>query len=103
MPQLLGARFDDDGDGLIDSDDPDCQLFCPYGDCFADACGPGYICGYDGCCTPHCNDGVVDGSESDVDCGGAKDDFPVPATNTAGPSPVITSPLPGRPSGQGAK
>lgn len=62
--------LDDDGDGLIDSDDPDCQLFCPYGDCFADACGPGYICGYDGCCTPHCNDGVVDGSESDVDCGG---------------------------------
>lgn len=43
---------------------------CQYGDCFAEPCGPGYICGYDGCCTPHCNDGVRDGSETDVDCGG---------------------------------
>jgi len=68
--EVCDNGLDDDGDGLIDSSDPDCQLVCPYGDCFADACGGGYICGRDGCCTPHCNDGVLDGSESDVDCGG---------------------------------
>jgi len=68
--EVCDNGLDDDGDGLIDSNDPDCQLVCPYGDCFADACGPGYICGFNGCCTPHCFDGVEDGSETDVDCGG---------------------------------
>jgi len=47
-----------------------------FASCAVEECGSGpncpggYFCGSDGCCTPHCNDGLVDGSESDVDCGG---------------------------------
>ena len=34
-------------------------------------CGElGFICGPDHLCVPHCFDGVTNGDESDVDCGG---------------------------------
>jgi hypothetical protein len=69
--EICDNGLDDDGDGLADSLDPDCQLVCQYGDCMADTCGPGYICGFDGCCAPHCFDGQRTGDEGDVDCGGS--------------------------------
>ena len=62
--EICDNSLDDDCDGLIDASDPDCPLVqdCP--------CGGGYICGYDGFCYPSCHDGVHDGDETDVDCGG---------------------------------
>jgi hypothetical protein len=69
--EICDNGLDDDGDGLADSLDPDCQLVCQYGDCMANTCGPGYICGFDGCCAPHCFDGQQTGDEGDVDCGGS--------------------------------
>jgi hypothetical protein len=86
---------DDDCDGLVDRDDPDCQCFpepewkCSNGrdeDCdglvdYADpdcvlmecteGCGWGYGCFPDGYCHSHCEDGAPDYDESDSDCGGA--------------------------------
>jgi len=68
--EVCDNGLDDDGDGLIDSLDPDCQLVCAVEECFSGPnCPPGYICGFDGCCTPHCFDGFQNGSEGDVDCG----------------------------------
>jgi hypothetical protein len=58
---------DDDCDGLVDGVDPDCSGCI---DCSFNHCPPGYICGYDGCCVPHCGDGQWNGTEGDVDCGG---------------------------------
>lgn len=69
--EICDNGLDDDGDGLADSLDPDCQLVCQYGNCISDTCGPGYICGFDGCCVPHCFDGWRSGDEGDVDCGGS--------------------------------
>jgi len=69
--EVCDNGLDDDGDGLADSLDPDCQLVCQYGDCMANTCGPGYTCGFDGCCAPHCFDGQQTGDEGDVDCGGS--------------------------------
>ena len=69
--EVCDNGLDDDGDGLIDSLDPDCQLFCQYGDCFADVCGSGFVCESNGCCVPHCGDGAWNGDEGDVDCGGS--------------------------------
>ena len=34
-------------------------------------CPPGYVCGYDGYCVPHCFDGERNGDEGGVDCGGS--------------------------------
>lgn len=65
--------LDDDGDGLTDALDPDCQVVCEYGSCVSDFCGAGFTCGSDGCCVPHCGDGAWNGDEGDVDCGGACD------------------------------
>jgi len=62
--------LDDDGDGLYDADDPDCQPVCQYGTCGFYFCPPGFICGFDGCCVSHCGDGMWNGTEGDVDCGG---------------------------------
>jgi len=36
--------------------------FCP--------CALGYMCGPEGLCVAHCDDGLYDGDETDVDCGG---------------------------------
>ncbi len=63
--------LDDDGDGLTDAADPDCQLVCEVQECMSEICPQGYICGYDGCCVSHCSDGQRDGDEGDVDCGGS--------------------------------
>lgn len=68
--EICDNGLDDDGDGLIDGDDPDCQLVCEFGDCSFFHCAPGFICGFDGCCVAHCGDGQWNGTEGDVDCGG---------------------------------
>jgi hypothetical protein len=61
--------IDDDCDLLIDDDDPDCG--CPVPECDNDPCGPGYVCGFSGCCILHCFDRGRDGDEGDIDCGGS--------------------------------
>ena len=63
--------IDDDCDGLVDSADPDCPTTCI--DCMAQECPWGYVCPLDGppCCVSHCGDGVQNGDEGDVDCGGS--------------------------------
>jgi hypothetical protein len=58
---------DEDCDGFVDAWDPDCAEFT----CFFDSCPSGSLCGSDGLCYPHCFNGVQDGGEGDVDCGGA--------------------------------
>jgi hypothetical protein len=40
-------------------------------ECGGSFCPPGYVCGWDGFCYLHCFDGVQDGDEGDVDCGGS--------------------------------
>lgn len=60
-------ELDDDCDGLIDPYDPDCGV--PR--CDFDFCPPGMVCGYDGFCVSHCDDGQHNGDEGDVDCGGS--------------------------------
>ena len=58
---------DNDGDGLVDGADAvDCPLSC-----FMDACPPGYVCNYGGLCELHCANGIQDGDEGDIDCGGS--------------------------------
>jgi hypothetical protein len=57
--------LDEDCDGLRDLDDPDCT---PSG--CGEACPSGYYC-IDDVCVSHCHDGVRNGDESDIDCGGA--------------------------------
>jgi hypothetical protein len=44
---------------------------CEVQECMSEICPQGYICGYDGCCVPHCFDGQQNGDEGDVDCGGS--------------------------------
>jgi hypothetical protein len=70
--EICDNGVDDDGDGLVDSLDPDCTGWpgCQWGACGFDHCAPGFICGYDGCCVSHCWDGQWNGTEGDVDCGG---------------------------------
>ena len=70
--EICDNGIDDDGDGLIDGADPDCGGGggCWY-DCSFDHCPAGFICGYDGCCVSHCNDGQRNADEGDVDCGGS--------------------------------
>lgn len=58
---------DNDCDDVIDWYDPDCGA----ARCDFDQCPPGYQCGYDGFCVPHCGDGFQNGDEGDVDCGGS--------------------------------
>jgi hypothetical protein len=73
LPGLLGPAevcdngVDDDGDGLVDGEDPDCQRLS----CMGDPCPPDQICDWDGYCSPHCANGWWDGDEGDVDCGGS--------------------------------
>jgi len=57
---------DDDCDGLVDSADPDCQLL----EC-TDGCPYGYGCFPDNYCHSHCENGAPDYDESAPDCGGA--------------------------------
>jgi hypothetical protein len=64
---ICDDNADNDCDDLIDRYDPDCEA--PR--CDWDQCPPGYQCGYDGFCVPHCDDGARDGDEGDVDCGGS--------------------------------
>ncbi len=69
--EVCDNGLDDDGDGLTDAADPDCQLVCEVQECMSEICPQGYICGYDGCCVSHCFDAQRDGDEGDVDCGGS--------------------------------
>ena len=64
--ELCANGLDDDGDGLIDSEDPDCANTC-----FAEPCPPGFVCNEAGICLTHCGDGNWNGDEGDVDCGGS--------------------------------
>jgi hypothetical protein len=57
--------IDDDCDGMNDDVDPDCNP----GGC-GEACPAGQYC-IDDVCVSHCHDGVRNGDESDVDCGGS--------------------------------
>jgi hypothetical protein len=66
IPEDCFNWVDDDGDGLVDSQDPDCPLTCLQGE----PCPPDYICNPNGFCEPHCHNGFADGDESGVDCGG---------------------------------
>jgi hypothetical protein len=66
---VCGNGIDDDCDGLVDVFDPDCA--CDVQECYSEVCPAGYVCGFDGCCVPHCFDGQRDGDEGDVDCGGS--------------------------------
>jgi hypothetical protein len=68
--EVCDNGLDDDGDGLTDSEDPDCQRFCQYSSCLSEECSYGLVCDTVGCCVPHCGDGVQNGDESDLDCGG---------------------------------
>jgi hypothetical protein len=59
-----GNGLDDDCDGLVDTDDDDCQ-------CFAHACPEGFVCdGWSGLCYRQPGDDVQNGDESVVECGG---------------------------------
>jgi titin len=56
--------LDDECDGLVDTDDDDCQ-------CFAHACPEGFVCdGWSGLCYRQPGDDVQNGDESVVECGG---------------------------------
>jgi hypothetical protein len=44
---------------------------CEVQECTSEICPQGYVCGFDGCCVPHCFDGWRNGDEGDVDCGGS--------------------------------
>jgi hypothetical protein len=71
--EICGNGIDDDCDGVADfADFESCP--CPIQECFSQECPWGTLCATYGCCVEHCNDGVPNGSESDVDCGGACDD-----------------------------
>jgi hypothetical protein len=66
--EICDNGIDDDGDGLTDSADPDCQSF----DCSTGlGCPLGFICNEAAICISHCGDGHWDGDEGDVDCGGS--------------------------------
>ena len=71
--EICDNGVDDDGDGLVDLDDPDCGGSGCWFECGFFHCPPGYICGYDGCCVSHCGNGFRDADEGDVDCGGSCD------------------------------
>ena len=52
---------------------PDCQIGdqCKVGsDCVTNVCGPPFFHGFGTCKTAECDDGVKNGAETDVDCGG---------------------------------
>lgn len=67
--EICGNGTDDDCNGWIDSEDPNCgQLTCDW-----NPCPSGYVCDPDGVCVSHCSDGWQNGDESDVDCGGSCD------------------------------
>jgi hypothetical protein len=66
--EICGNGIDDDCDGLVDFGDSDCA--CDVQECSTAECPPGYLCNPAGCCSPHCGDGVRNGTETDVDCGG---------------------------------
>lgn len=66
---ICGNGLDDDCDGPVDVFDPDCA--CDAEECYSGECPAGYVCGFDGCCVPHCGDGWQNGDEGDVDCGGS--------------------------------
>jgi hypothetical protein len=63
--QVCDDYQDNDCDGAIDLGDSECPPF----ECGFDFCPPGYVCGWDGYCVAHCNDGQWNGGEGDVDCG----------------------------------
>jgi hypothetical protein len=65
--EICDNGVDDDGDGLVDSEDPD----CPGRYCLVEPCGWGFVCNEAAICVPHCDDGHWDGDEGDVDCGGS--------------------------------
>jgi hypothetical protein len=69
--EICDNGVDDDGDGLVDLEDSDCASTCEVQDCSFNFCPPGFVCGFDGCCVPHCGDGGRNGDEGDVDCGGS--------------------------------
>jgi hypothetical protein len=69
VQEICANGIDDDCDLLVDTGDPYCE--CSVAACTGDPCPPGYVCGYDGCCVPHCFDDVQNGDEGDVDCGGS--------------------------------
>jgi len=71
VPEICDNGIDDDCDGLIDTADPDCSP-CPF-TCGFDNCPPATLCNEVGCCVPYCGDGVKNGDEGDVDCGGSCD------------------------------
>jgi len=66
--EVCDNGVDDDCDGLVDDQDPECFTGCI--ECSFYQCPPGFVCGFDSCCVPHCGNGFQDGTEGDVDCGG---------------------------------
>jgi len=66
IPEQCSNGVDDDCDGLVDYEDPDCVLM----EC-TDGCPYGYGCFPDNYCHSHCEDGAPDYDESASDCGGA--------------------------------
>lgn len=56
--------LDDDCDGLTDGLDESCP------GCGEGGCADGYYCNEFNVCVTHCDNGVRDGDETDVDCGG---------------------------------
>jgi len=69
--EICGNGLDDDCNGLIDAADPACSGCASGFTCGFDFCPQGYVCESNGCCVPHCGDGVWNGDEGDVDCGGS--------------------------------
>ena len=66
--EICGNGLDDDCNGLVDAADPACQ---GCSSCSFFGCSPGFICNEAGCCVSHCGDGLWNGDEGDLDCGGS--------------------------------
>jgi hypothetical protein len=67
--EVCDNGVDDDCDGFVDDQDPECFSGCI--ECSFYHCPPGFHCSFDGCCIPHCGDGYRNVDEGDVDCGGS--------------------------------
>lgn len=62
--EICANGLDDDCDGLTDGWDESCP------GCGEGGCAEGHYCNEFNVCVTHCDNGVRDGDESDVDCGG---------------------------------
>lgn len=67
--EVCDNSLDDNCDGLIDAEDVLSCSGCEVAECTG-GCPGGTVCELF-CCVPHCGDGVRNGDEGDMDCGGS--------------------------------